>query len=1343
MRFKPALVILLITAICLPQFTPAALARRQTAKPVSAQQALKNLRAIDTSTESAPQQWRTAVTALQQVAERKHADEILSIWLNITDQRLAYDLAWLLGYMRATDQLATQLDHPETWRREQVALILYGHSDRLTLDQAGKILRTGLLCRYQQLWLITSVVRHAHPEGAEIVAFLEQYHVKPSPELLYELRNINKAWISAQIRDILVNGEEADRVRMAAMLPDFFQTDLNSLIELALKDTSGRVRAAALLALYRLDRDKALKLLDTLPDADDWHVIRAKQQITGSAGTIEQITKYALTLANFTLTDDQADAAAEWIDEFAEARDVRVIKAMSKLVTSGTHIKVRAAAIRYLGQVDAQESLAMLRAQLHDSNALIVKESIEALGRLGSGEDVDPLMSYLRNPGHAGTAAIALANLCLKLKQSEPQRAAAAASAVIDALKLGVGEWYAADLYFAAGLLADARYLPQIVAAASVLTSYNDRDLAAMAMASIDRRQALTLLQSMAVTAGEFQETALLLLSRRPLADISSGPIFTNVLASENINLHEAAIEGLATLKYRAAIEPLKSILRSGRHADYVRTKAAVALYIIAPETPLTDKSFLSYDRDYLQFLAAYNYSRFDGARQREARKALKQMRAQISSDSWQRAVTNAALIQAGDYSASTELVSLITNIDNTEVVPLLLYPLGNLPEADRKRLLLQVPALVQPSVKEVTRDFTNLMLALLGQQSASEQLLNTLSSDNWRNDEEEFITALKVLTLGARPASGVVESLLNIVNQGEKEPHYNFVSGAAVMALGDLGDKRALPALRRARLSIDPLISFYAASAMYKLADEGWTLELLRSNTPELIRAGIYISERISARGMTKELVRLLTHDDWRVRGYAAYMLGRRLTGIERAVTAERMLAQVRDNDASLRVRDEARAALLHIEHPEVIEETYFEAGLLLDWAGKSYTGFEELLPLRRLKALSSGHLTITQALRRLAKGQLNAHSRSSRSPLHNLIPDFTDTALSLHLLGEARTHDAFDLLQQWAADPALKGTIVEEAHAAAIAILAGEMGDPRALPLIQQARARSREWLVRALINVGEEKLIAASKRRNDQLLSLTNKNQLSHFAPLPSHEEIVRAVGGWADASALRTRLAINFTDLRSRKSYTGEGQLFWQGFDRLRLRVSAPLGSTIADLALDKSQMELAIYHPYAERRLLRGPATGLQGSNEELVKRAGPFSALRPDHLLAALRIPLQHEIKGIRAIDRERVAVELDSDDGKRQIYYLERTQGEWRLTQIVWNDDSGRVMMRAQYTKPFKLTTHHGSRWWASEVKVERPQDGYALQFLFFPADLRIGEKLPVNTFRLGNTGNLPVINL
>src|SRR5262249_14794383 len=153
---------------------------------------------------------------------------------------------------------------PNRERREQIALILYGHSDRLNLDQAGKILKTGLLCRFQQLWLLTRVIRASHPSSEEMSAFLDRYHVVRSPELLYELRTTHGEWVTTQRLRQLSEGDEADRVRLILMLPDFDIPARISLAEAALEDPSAEIRAAAITALSRMDNEAAERAANKL-----------------------------------------------------------------------------------------------------------------------------------------------------------------------------------------------------------------------------------------------------------------------------------------------------------------------------------------------------------------------------------------------------------------------------------------------------------------------------------------------------------------------------------------------------------------------------------------------------------------------------------------------------------------------------------------------------------------------------------------------------------------------------------------------------------------------------------------------------------------------------------------------------------------------------------------------------------------------------------------------------------------------------------------------------------------------------------------------------------------------
>jgi hypothetical protein len=181
-------------------------------------------------------------------------------------------------------------------------------------------------------------------------------------------------------------------------------------------------------------------------------------------------------------------------------------------------------------------------------------------------------------------------------------------------------------------------------------------------------------------------------------------------------------------------------------------------------------------------------------------------------------------------------------------------------------------------------------------------------------------------------------------------------------------------------------------------------------------------------------------------------------------------------------------------------------------------------------------------------------------------------------------------------------------------------------------------------------------------------------------------------------------LEFEDLRHRKTYSGTGLLLWEGFDRLRLRVYSPIGTTVADLAIRDSAMALAIYHPTSEKRFLRGPVGTIERPSAEFIERAGAFSALRPEHLLAALRIP--------------------DKD-------YL--------MSEQEWRDAKGRLAMNVSYKKSFRKA----GLLWAREIVIKRPIDGYTLKLNLYPDDMKIGERLPENAFRLEPDGNLPVVTL
>jgi HEAT repeat protein len=1287
--------------------------------------------------QSSPQrdmQWQAAIDIINRTAESRDAGLILELWKQTDNQPAAYDLAWILGNLKATAELASQLDHAEAWRSEQVALILYGHSEQLNLEQAGKILKTRQLCRFQQLWLITRVVKAAHPSAEELAKFLALHEVIPSPELLYELRSVNSDIVAAMVRKQLTIADAQDRARLVTMLPDFELPDRETLAQASLTDKEPEVRAAAIIALSRINLEAAYSAAELLGEDRDIRVARALQQSLGISATPEQMARLLHRFINDDLTDDEIQTAVDWIGELGVARNIRVAEPLKKVLARASHINLRIAAAEAIGMIGRSEDAPAIRAAVEkETDSTVRTTAIEALGFTGSDEDIERLKPFLYQPVYSNSAALALSHL--KLSSED-------VVALLSTLPMAVRETDASDFFGALTLCCNADSIPQIISAALMVDNKKETDSAARTLAILDRSQSIRMLQAVAVSGTEdAREAAIRMLISLPLRDSSSLDTYINALSFDSSSVQRAALFGIGILRDRRAIAPLNEYLKKQKvnNDNDLQRLAIEALLLAEPESLILDKKLASSDREN-QLLSLYSLSRVSESSKIEARRQLKKMFSSYKYENdWPRFAAAAALVRMGDSKAIEFLIDSAGKNRDPYLSAAMLYVLGNLPDGGQSKLR---PYLEDPKQNNI-RPFGNLMLALQGDREASKKLLENLSSDNRRNDYGELMTAFEILTLGAKPTPGVVESLLNIVNQGELGENFNFLSGAAVMALGDLRDARALPALRRARLSIDPLIAFYAASAMYKLADTDWTMQLLESNSPELVRTGIYISPRFQDSSITRKLVKALSHGDWQVRGYAAFTLGRRLAGKERSAEAVRKLTEIAATDYSLRVRDEAKAALRHMSDPSTVEGTYFEAGLLLDWVGKSKTGIDELLPLAELKG------TGLQGLRSMARGDFSLpdyyedyDSYEDNSIIMNLFSDFLNRSLALHLLGEARAYDAFALTEKWAAEKTLDGTFFEEAQYGALAVLVAEMGDPRGLTLLHNARGKTREWLVRSLIDIGIEKLsaqglknnfaslqpanIAAEKKRERETKSVMAE-EVKYVLADP--EEAAGVLGGWGSSSTLNARLNIRFQDLRRGKTYVGRGRLLWEGFDRLRLKVSSPIGITMADLAIKDTTMDLAIYLPASERRLLRGTLGTLQEPSAEFVKRAGAFSALRPEHLMAALRIPDSNYIS--------------NSENNDGHLAFLRRKGAKWRLSEREWRDAQGRLIMRVSYRKPFNTIGSNGIVIWAEEVIIERPEDGYLLKLYFSTGEMKIGEKLPDNAFNLNVDRDLPLVIL
>ncbi|MBP7865371.1 MAG: HEAT repeat domain-containing protein [Acidobacteria bacterium] len=988
------------------------------------------------------------------------AAALVRLWRECGDEKLAYDLAWRAARLGGLDALSkASEDVPEAWRRTQAALILYGRSEDLTLEQAGRVLAAKRLCRFQQLWLIQSVLRARQPSAEAVAAFLEQSGVEASPEILYEVRRCAGGWVDGQVRRVLESGPEADRVRLLGLLPDFDLPDSPALLAARLDDPSGRVRAEARSALRRGFPAVLLRLdaAEAERSGAGLRVVRVFQPWTGfleafrtlplcdpePAGDAEASDAAGLAFSGETKPSEWV-WLARWFDAWREARDAGALPLAEAVVREGRDTLATVAAVRYLGETGGPETRTLILPLLDHPYPDLRTAVIEALGRVATAEDIPRLKPFLEWPD----ANPPFVDLCRRLSRTD--------------------------------LLFDA-VAPQVHC---MLQNGRFPERTLNALIAVDRERTLRIIQE-SLASREMMERweAVQFLAKAPLRDPSSVDLLVRMLGDPEHVVRIMAAGALGVLRDSRAVAPLRSLLEMPGSDEDLRANVKDALVAIDPHGTLIDRqtSFETQDDSYLSAVFLLGQTRGPDAalaRMRLLKLYLGSVDDNQEDHDFLRMIVAGALVKLGDPEAVKVLLERARDRSGKDWEAYLqaflaLYPMGNLPDGGASVLRPFLGDRGNPAARLVA----SLRLALGGDAAAAADLLDQLSSDTRRDEFGQFLAAFEVLTLGTTQTPGTAETLINLVNQGEANRAYNWVGGAAVMALGDLGDRRALPALRRARLSPDPLLAFYAGGAMYKLADEAWALDLLGSRQPALVRAGIFASERFPSAAVTAALREHLRHPDWRVRGYAAFALGRRpVTPGDGAVEAD--LEAVAADDPSGRVRDEAAAALRHRANPGVFEETCFEAGLLLEWLGKAETRMDLFFRADRLQERvppddPDRGWVLSHALREVARGKVFLDTEYITRPDDYFLTEFTERAFALHLLGAARLRGAFELTRDWVGDGFLEGTMYEEAVYGAVGILLGELRDPRGEEILRAMKGKSREWLVQALLDLGLRKI------------------------------------------------------------------------------------------------------------------------------------------------------------------------------------------------------------------------------------------------------------------------------
>ncbi len=1047
----------------------------------------QNMAALPAETSSSESQatrsrWAAVVDCLRQVGVPSQAEALASAWDRCLQRKAAYDLAWLAVRMGGPRAVIQGLKSAEPWRQEQIALLLYGCRDQLDAEATGQVLAVKKLCRYQSLWLLESLLaqsadRNPTEVRSEVVALLRRHEVPITPELLFALREADPAWVKEQARQILSSDEDVDAALLCGLLPDFHIPEAAEWAKKELNKSDQR-QAAAMRALSRLDSPFLQVWMKENAYRSSWESLRAGgRTLTDNLLADPQSPALRHLLLSNNGNSDRLKAMEAWFDELTESVDGRAVPLAMEAVRQGGSAAVRAQAVRYLGQVGTPAVADVVRLAVADPDTQVQKSAIIALGKVGQPFDLPRLKECMYRPATALTAVVAINML---EKGFEKKRSVCEEERL---LPWAVTESADTENALPSLHIPKAAFLPLASALLSRRFGPNEPELLTL-LCQQDRARLLRIAQS-ALAFGTDRERAKAAGWLGLLRDAGNVDPLLAALDDPDEDVRQVAAVALACQRDERILPLLRKKLNDPQISPALRDMLVESILTIDPALLLAGDAqpLLTDERVLLAVLYDAGRKTDESVADRKIR--LWKLRFSFDEDEWiQKALVDGVLLRLGDSQAKVQLLALQEeNFSDTSREEILLrsalaqFPFGNLPDGGTDHFRER---LTRSSCRE-ERIIAAIRLALLGDPAASGYLVEQLGNDNRRDEWGRFLAAFEALTVGTTPRPGVAETLINIVNQGEVQKDWNWLSGAAVMALGNLGDRRALPALCRARLSNDALLSFYAATAMDRLADEAFTLSLLQSEQIPLLTAGIHLSRRFPGEDVSMALRHLLTHADWRVRGFALHVLGSRPLTDSGQTSWTSTLANLAERDPSGRVRAEARAQLAVKQSPAATTgESYFAASLLQEGIGCEETGLDFFFPLVELNvrcrmAPPGSPETLARQLRKIVRGETSPFSREMDmgSAQYVLLQEMLPQLFALHLLVEIQVPDAYDLFRDWLQAHPAQGTWFDEVVSGAAGILGTALRDPRVLPLLQARRTLAREWLTQGLLSIGERQL------------------------------------------------------------------------------------------------------------------------------------------------------------------------------------------------------------------------------------------------------------------------------
>ncbi len=263
-----------------------------------------------------------------------------------------------------------------------------------------------------------------------------------------------------------------------------------------------------------------------------------------------------------------------------------------------------------------------------------------------------------------------------------------------------------------------------------------------------------------------------------------------------------------------------------------------------------------------------------------------------------------------------------------------------------------------------------------------------------------------------------------------------------------------------------------------------------------------------------------------------------------------------------------------------------------------------------------------------------------------------------------------------------------------------------------------------------------------------------------------DLVDRLEGYRRVQSLVLRVDLQFETVegakegKGRKYRTAQGRLLLERPKRIRLNIEAPiLSANIAEMASDGERFQLLI-HPPDYRAFIEGRnEASYREETQKLaedpdLRKAGPLVNIRPQHFTDAFLLPSVpiERPHNVAFLSEERVEEPDDRQGAKKgarvlKSYYTVTVVrlGEAAPRARYWFARTGELVLRRQqvYDRDGRLVSDIHYRGYlpprgtagiriASEVRIERPYEDYALVVRVKPKGVILNRDIPETAFTL-----------